>query len=1032
MKGKKLKEGSFNNAFNSARNAKQKEFTWNGKRYNSELATPDSEIKAIKTTEPVAQKSVFGSMPGPSTVGVSDNVGRGIPKKNMVDISRPDTYIADQILKNRGTLKKITKKEFNKKPSLWDIASNPMTALEYKMNGRDIPANFQKGERNILDNAVDIINPATYLNAAGRTAKNLSHPINTIKTLGKATLNQFTQLDTGQDAYDRETGKALGMIGDAALVGQGLKSVRNLSTLSRDMKFNNTLQTKSGELFNNSEEFLDWHKATQNGRPLLKKEVTWMNKEIAQRGILEGQRSNPLNPLPKLTRRMMVPEDYNLKKVAKEAIPNLVKSIVKGNVYDQYTMGPGRLNSFNQWLGLPTEGSMYRVNPNSFKNGSKLLYTTSDASMRGQFDPRLAKLIPKGGEDLNALSKNTMQELDLARKYSNGESILDDVVWRGYNNEKEFFDWTGVQPTKSKSVFGDIDKYTGSGGGVSWKHSPAEGGRSNWTMRDTWDIQPFSRKENLPKSIRDIDVAKMIGAKNFDVNWNYQTTPKFNKIEDLNAVAGESTKGFNSGYIKREGGAITNTGYLPDSPDRFNDYNIIPSNQITMKKVKRKIKGIDNLGNEQMMYPGRDYTFPGSSVLEIPQAAFGGEDPELDIFGNPIQQTPNAAWVDPKYGFQPVKFNPQPNDTDLPEDQPFQMKRLPNANPELITSDSLKQQGAQIDPSNKIWGAPVKKKTLFGEIGKFIKDNPADVMNIGLGFLGNTLTDRQDTKDERKQATIHGSSDSQYTASTGNRGDWTENEGYFQPDKYVNTQHSANPYRSNGIPRAEEGMEIGSMPNLSAGLMPGMTEMDMAGYSAPQSFAPMPQLNIPQFNNESEKSMPTMRVNNNVSPNKASKFAFDYYKNKGIAPHIAAGIVGNLYRESGLKTNATEKGNTGNGRGIAQWDVRDRWPALLNWAKQSNRDPHDLTTQLDYIIEEPGEGQRVMQKLQHTRTPEEATYVFGQTYERPNKKYAAYGIRTGVALKLFNNQKFQEGGEYEMDEQELQQFLKSGGQVEYL
>jgi len=67
---------------------------------------------------------------------------------------------------------------------------------------------------------------------------------------------------------------------------------------------------------------------------------------------------------------------------------------------------------------------------------------------------------------------------------------------------------------------------------------------------------------------------------------------------------------------------ITNTGYLPDSPDRHNPMNIIPSNQITMDTVPFPILGIDNLGNHQIMMPGMDYTFPGHYVTEIPMGKY--------------------------------------------------------------------------------------------------------------------------------------------------------------------------------------------------------------------------------------------------------------------------------------------------------------------------------------------------------------------------------------------------------------------------
>ena len=48
----------------------------------------------------------------------------------------------------------------------WAIATNPMTALSYKAKGLDIPENFERGSRNSLDMAVDMINPFGYANAA--------------------------------------------------------------------------------------------------------------------------------------------------------------------------------------------------------------------------------------------------------------------------------------------------------------------------------------------------------------------------------------------------------------------------------------------------------------------------------------------------------------------------------------------------------------------------------------------------------------------------------------------------------------------------------------------------------------------------------------------------------------------------------------------------------------------------------------------------------------------------------------------------
>jgi hypothetical protein len=57
-------------------------------------------------------------------------------------------------------------------------------------------------------------------------------------------------------------------------------------------------------------------------------------------------------------------------------------------------------------------------------------------------------------------------------------------------------------------------------------------------------------------------------------------------------------------------------GYKTDSPDVDNEQNIISSGDITMEGVEFPVHGIDNEGNEKIMEPGKNYTFPGDYVLE--------------------------------------------------------------------------------------------------------------------------------------------------------------------------------------------------------------------------------------------------------------------------------------------------------------------------------------------------------------------------------------------------------------------------------
>ena len=70
---------------------------------------------------------------------------------------------------------------------------------------------------------------------------------------------------------------------------------------------------------------------------------------------------------------------------------------------------------------------------------------------------------------------------------------------------------------------------------------------------------------------------------------------------------------------------ISTQGYKNTSPDVNNPVNVIPSNRITMKDVDFPVKGVDNLGNEQIMMPGGEYLFGGDYVIETPMKASGGE-----------------------------------------------------------------------------------------------------------------------------------------------------------------------------------------------------------------------------------------------------------------------------------------------------------------------------------------------------------------------------------------------------------------------
>jgi hypothetical protein len=68
-------------------------------------------------------------------------------------------------------------------------------------------------------------------------------------------------------------------------------------------------------------------------------------------------------------------------------------------------------------------------------------------------------------------------------------------------------------------------------------------------------------------------------------------------------------------------------GYKKDSPDKHKSKLVIPSNNITMKNVPHPVLGIDDTGYSTLMFPEENYQFPGNQVMEIPIRQMGGNTP---------------------------------------------------------------------------------------------------------------------------------------------------------------------------------------------------------------------------------------------------------------------------------------------------------------------------------------------------------------------------------------------------------------------
>jgi len=176
------------------------------------------------------------------------------------------------------------------------------------------------------------------------------------------------------------------------------------------------------------------------------------------------------------------------------------------------------------------------------------------------------------------------------------------------------------------------------------------------------------------------------------------------------------------------------------------------------------------------------------------------------------------------------------------------------------------------------------------------------------------------------------------------------------------------------------------------------------------------------------------------------KRIWNYLRSRGLSPAGAAGLMGNLYAESGLRPNnlqnscekslgytdagytaAVDSGAYGNfihdcaGYGLAQWTYWSRKQALLAWAETAKKSIGDLEMQLDFLMKELADGYRsLLSKLTTAGTIRTASDAVLLEYERPADQSEAVKVkRAGYGQAIYN--KYAGKGGSLMTEQELRQ-----------
>jgi len=149
-----------------------------------------------------------------------------------------------------------------------------------------------------------------------------------------------------------------------------------------------------------------------------------------------------------------------------------------------------------------------------------------------------------------------------------------------------------------------------------------------------------------------------------------------------------------------------------------------------------------------------------------------------------------------------------------------------------------------------------------------------------------------------------------------------------------------------------------------------------------------------------------------------SKEIIDFLVSKGLSAEQSSGIAGNLFKESGFKTDAI--GDGGTSYGLAQWH-NTRWEDLKKFSSDHNYDLNSIKSQMEFLwYELTNTYKSVYNNLKNTNNAADAATIFASGYERPASK--DYTERRRYATNFY--QKYT-GKDVTSDEKESSSIIKT-------
>ena len=128
---------------------------------------------------------------------------------------------------------------------------------------------------------------------------------------------------------------------------------------------------------------------------------------------------------------------------------------------------------------------------------------------------------------------------------------------------------------------------------------------------------------------------------------------------------------------------------------------------------------------------------------------------------------------------------------------------------------------------------------------------------------------------------------------------------------------------------------------------------------------------------------------------------WDYLLDAGYSKVQAAGIIGNMWQESGVNPSRHE--SNGIGFGLVQWSFGRR-QQLESYASSKGKSASDIYVQLEFLVKELREGKQLRgtyaEQFANPYSVDQATEAFCWGFERPHKDYANFSKRLKYANSI--------------------------------